>query len=137
MLFYSGDACGKKPRSQAHQKYLPRVIASLDRPTDTGYIWPLEQITINDGWHVHAIVLIRPNSRLDTGLRKHIKDNRRTYIHEYTRIRTIHVRRIKTVSEYVTDYALKCTKRDSVLADDLLILPKSLTEATAKERISN
>jgi hypothetical protein len=81
-------------------------------------------------------VLIPPNSRLDTGLIKHIKENPRIYIHEYTGIRTIHVRRIKTVPAYVTDYVLKCTKRDSALADDLLILPKSLTEATANERIS-
>jgi hypothetical protein len=42
VLSYSGDAFGKKAPLSSPPKISPRVIACLDRPTDAGYIWPLE-----------------------------------------------------------------------------------------------
>jgi hypothetical protein len=122
----------RKPRSVARQPFLPKLIACLDLPKGTGYVWTLEDVVVNDGWHLHAIVLIPGTSRLQTGLIKHIREHSHCYIHEFSRIRKIHVKRIKNRPLHVTDYVLKRMKRDGSVQDDLLILPKTLTELSAE-----
>jgi hypothetical protein len=121
----------RKPRSLARQPFLPKLIACLDLPKGTRHVWNLEDVVVNDGWHLHAIVLIPRQSRLQTGLIKHIRAHSHCYIHEFSRIRKIHIKRIENRPLHVTDYVLKFMKRDGSVQDDLLILPKTLTELSA------
>jgi hypothetical protein len=124
----------RDPR-KAPSTRLPLLIALPDKPVPK-YVKKntREDAKINDGLHVHAIVLIPPNSRLKLDLRKHVRQQSKIYMDpKYTDIRKIDVQKIKSRPDYTTEYALKLLKNDPEFSDDLLILPVSKQELPAKE----
>jgi hypothetical protein len=82
----------------------------------------------NDGVHCHALLAIPPQSRLGVPLDVHVPRNSGLYYGPEKRIAEIDVQRIDAPKGRIVDYTFKHVKRGTFATDDILILPKSLTE---------
>src|SRR3954471_16129722 len=99
------------PRSELHQNKRPLLFASPDLPIYKRIKDPIENITINEGLHMHAIAIIRPGTRrIKLPLHHHIAKKDAQY-RLHTKIRTIHAVPIDKTPEKVTQYALKAIGR--------------------------
>lgn len=119
----------RNPNSPGSRDRLPRLFAAPDRPVPKRDKLSLDDVRINEGLHYHALVLIPRKSRLRTGLKKHVATNEALYHGKHGKLRHIHVARVKAGDEAtVSDYAMKRWKRDLSVGDDLLILPRAVSE---------
>jgi hypothetical protein len=67
-----------------------------------------------------------PLARIPETLDVHFEANLGTYLTK--KLRHIDVRRITHSAEYVTEYAMKGLKRGTFSEDDILVLPRTLSE---------
>jgi hypothetical protein len=74
------------------------------------------------------MLLVPPHSRLREGAEQHFIDNERLYVSKHSKLISLDVRPVLTRPGYVTDYALKAIARRRFSDDEILILPKSLSE---------
>lgn len=123
----------RKPHQPQIQDRLPRLFAVPDRPVPKHEKQALSDVVINDGLHVHAVVLIPKRSRLQIGLKRHVKDNMGLYLGNHGKLRRIDIRRVKRkgdaeVASKVSDYLLKSWWRSPALADQIIIFPRPSTE---------
>jgi len=111
-IFYTRllTRCVRNTRSQIHLHKRPIFFASPDLPVYKHNKDSLENILINDGLHMHAIIIIRKSNRFKISLQDHIKQETQKY-KSNTRIRTIHTVPIDKTPEKVSDYALKAIGR--------------------------
>jgi hypothetical protein len=123
----------RKPRTApAHR--LPILVALRDRPVRKRLKLALDDLVINDGLHIHGIILIPPNSRLKE-LDEHVRAQSGIYTNrKYTRIRHIDVQQITKRVAYAAGYGLKGLKYDATANDDVLILPLPKKDVPPKER---
>src|SRR5450759_4060839 len=93
----------RKPRTApAHR--LPILVALRDRPVRKRLKLALDDLVINDGLHIHGIILIPPNSRLKE-LDEHVRAQSGIYTNrKYTRIRHIDVQQITKRVAYAAGY---------------------------------
>src|SRR6185295_14073204 len=56
--------CVRNPRSELYRDKRPILFASPDLPVYKRNKDSMESIIINDGLHMHAIIIIRPGTRL-------------------------------------------------------------------------
>ncbi len=119
----------RKPRSAKGLKKAPRVFAFVDRPVSKRDRPTLEDVKINDGLHVHAVVLVPKKSRLQTGLKNHVEERQALYLGHHGRLRRVHVARIDAGTEaQVVDYTMKTWRGRRMGMDDVLMLPRSASE---------
>jgi hypothetical protein len=87
----------------------------------------LADVKINDGLHVHGVMLIRIDTRLRRTLNMHLAQDSK-YYPEYVRddrpLRRIHVEPIRSFGGDVTDYALKSLKWKLPDLDNVLVFPR-------------
>ncbi len=95
----------------------------------------LDDVKINGGLHVHAVVLVPRRSRLRTGLKQHVEERQALYLGHHGRLRRVHVARIKAGTEAVAvDCAMKTWAAQGprmgrrMGMDDVLVLPRSASE---------
>jgi hypothetical protein len=124
----------RNPRSPSGAKRLPILIAFPDYPTQGGSgDWA--DVTINDGLHYHAIILVHTESRLKVRLDMHIKDQYRHYVRSGDVLRRIYIKPIdEKTAKRVTGYGLKALEWRIPDTDRLLVLPKALSELSTKHR---
>jgi hypothetical protein len=96
----------KNPRSELHGHKRPLLLASPDLPVLKNNKDGIETITINDGAHIHAIVIARPGHVFTQPLQYHMIENKEVYL-VHTCIRYIHVIPITKTPAVVSQYALK------------------------------
>jgi hypothetical protein len=121
----------RKPTSSASIGRLPILISVPDLPVpkrSKNSKQPLRYVTINDGLHLHAILLVPPHSRLREGVQQHFIDNQRLYVGSHNRLISLDVQPAVTRPGYVTGYALKAVANGRFAYDEVLILPKSRSE---------
>ena len=118
----------RNPHSAAARGRLPRLLACPDFPVFKHVKVSLTDVVINDGQHLHGILLVRPRSRLGESLDGHFAGYERLYLGRAGRLRRIHVQRITRDPAYVTGYALKALQVGRVSLDDVLILPRTSGE---------
>jgi hypothetical protein len=117
------------PRSPKWIPHLPKGMFALDRPRRTKVRLGVANVSPNDGEHWHGILWLSPKSREKVlPLDKHFERRSGLYAPKGGGIRTIHVVPITDRPEYVTQYALKAVEDGLVSFDDILILPKSVSE---------
>lgn len=94
-------------------------------------VWKLNKVssvdsTVNDGKHWNGLYFMPPASRLRCGLGKHFQQNRKLYIKPDHPLQRIHA----TWMTYgnMTDYTLKALKSGRISHDDILILPRAVSE---------
>jgi hypothetical protein len=116
----------RKPRSEVWAKLLPKGIFIPDLPVPKRSKLGIRDVSINDGLHVHGIMVATRTRKLPEALDAHFEENLGTYLTK--KLRHIDVRRITHSAEYVTEYALKGLKRGTFSEDDILVLPRTLSE---------
>jgi len=121
-------------RSKDLQHLLPRLIGAPDVPVFKHAKQSISDVCINDGLHFHAIVLIPKRCRLRVDLAQHVQDKYQAYVHKDGRLTRIDVQPITETPKKVTGYGLKAVKNGITPNDDILILPKSLSELGAREK---
>jgi hypothetical protein len=118
----------RNSRSNADPNKMPRMIACPDFPVFKNNKQSLADVVINEGLHVHSLLLEPPWTRLTVPVDRHIADHWGLYLGRFGRLARIHVEPITHDPAYVTDYALKALKIGRVSGDELLILPRSSGE---------
>ena len=83
-------------------------------------------MVINDGLHVHGIVVANRLGRISEPLDVHFGKNLEKYL--TGNLRHIDVEPITRTAGYVTEYAMKGLKRPIFSMDHVLVLPRTLRE---------
>jgi hypothetical protein len=118
----------RKPTSPSWKEYCPVFIGCPDLPVSKFEKELVRNLQVNDGLHFNGCLLLPPaeKCRLEVPLDKHFRRNQERYYRDDRPLDRIHVTYIKDGT--MIDYALKHFKRGSVAYDDILILPRSITE---------
>jgi hypothetical protein len=135
-----GDAAGRlystlvtnvvrRPASASAVGKLPVMIGAPDLPVPklTKTIGPV--IALNGGAHFHALLITPERSRLRTTVEKHFQAQRRLYARPP--VDSLDVRSITRTPERALEYVLKSVRRGRFTFDDVLILPRALSELRA------
>jgi hypothetical protein len=123
----------RKPRSPVWAPFLPKGIFVPDLPVPKRCKQGILDVSINDGLHMHGIVVANRRARIPDMLDDYFEDNLKKYL--TSKLRHIDVRRITHSAEYVTEYALKSLKRSTSSEDDVLVLPRALSELEDRNRV--
>jgi hypothetical protein len=122
----------RNPRSALFKDALPILLGCPDRPVRKNKKSTVDDVKINDGLHVHGILIVPKQSRLSHGAKKHFRLNERFYVNEHHRIERIHLKRIKFTPEEATKYALKGLKRGWVNYERIIVLPRAKSELSGQ-----
>lgn len=117
----------RRPLSPRSVGDLPVLIAAPDYSvgkTDK----PISQIALNDGLHLHGVLLVPPRSRLPEPVDEHFRTHQALYVNARSRLNTLDVRPIVDGVERTTEYVLKSVGRRRFTPDDILVLPRALAE---------
>lgn len=113
----------RKPRSPRWKGLLPIGLFSPDFPVrkfELGEGGSIEDVSINDGLHMHGIMLANRWGRIPVGLHEHFREKMDHY--RTPKIRRIHVEPIRYSPEEVVGYALKGLVKRTVSIDDIGVL---------------
>jgi hypothetical protein len=125
----------RKPKSHKNTDFLPRGVFFLDKPAQKRQKQRIREVQVNDGLHMHGIVVLPPKTRLKVGLEKHFREHRSLY--ETPKLYRIHVQPIDHSPVHTTGYAGKALKSRGCTEDDVLILPRSISELTQSRPLPN
>jgi hypothetical protein len=120
----------RKPRSPVWAPFLPKGIFIPDLPVPKRSKLRIRDVSINDGLHMDGIVVANRWARIPETLDVYFEENLGTYLTK--KLQHIDVRRITHRPEYVTEYALKSLKRQTSSEDDILVLPRTLSELSGR-----
>jgi hypothetical protein len=119
----------RKPKS-IHQLHLrPRMLTVPDYPVFKYAKIGLREATVNDGLHMHAILSVPLSSRLKVDIISHVAEKSRLY--RKRPLREIHFKPIEHSTYAVTNYVMKSVRRGRCRWEDVLFLPKSLSELSS------
>jgi hypothetical protein len=116
----------RKPRSPKWAQLLPKGIFVPDLPVYKKSKQDLRDVVINDGLHMHGIVVANRLGRIVEPLDVHFAGKLDEYLTE--NLRHIDVQPISRTPGYVTSYGMKGLKRPTFSPDNILVLPKTLRE---------
>jgi len=80
------------------------------------------------GIHYAGMLLVPLQTRLETGVMRHFREERRAYIRSSGALARIHLKRVKHDLDRVTRYSFKAIMRRSCGIDYILVLPFSRSE---------
>jgi hypothetical protein len=121
----------KKPRSPVWAPFLPKGIFVPDLPVPKRSKLGIRDASTNDGLHMHGVVVANRTRKLPETLDVHFEENLDTYL--TNKLRHIDVQRITHKAEYVAEYGLKGLKRPTFSEDDVLVLPRALSELPGRK----
>jgi hypothetical protein len=116
----------RKPRSPEWAPLLPKGIFVPDLPVFKRSKQDLRDVVINDGLHMHGIVVANRFGRISEPLDEHFSKNLEKYL--TGNLRYIDIERITRTAGYVTEYAMKGLKRPTFTMDNVLVLPRTIGE---------
>jgi hypothetical protein len=116
----------RKTRSPVWIPFLPKGIFVPDLPVPKRSKQNIGDVSTNDGLHMDGIVVANRWARIPETLDDYFEENLGTYL--TSKLRHVDVQRITHRAEYVTEYALKSLKRPTFSEDDILVLPRTLSE---------
>jgi len=120
----------RKPRSETKVNFLPKGIFFPDVPAYKKSQYRIGEVSVNDGIHVHGIVLAPKESRLKGPLHLHFARKSKLYVRG--KILRVQVDLIRSNAEFATDYAGKALKRGRFSNDEILVFPRTVSELPAK-----
>lgn len=119
----------RRPQSAPALTCLPLWLVVPDWPVPKRDKDNFREIAVNDGLHLHAIVVESPLfSRLKTGLSTHIEDEQRRYTGPNKPLFRIKAQPIIEDARYVVGYGFKSLKRRRITDDEILVLPRTNDE---------
>jgi hypothetical protein len=116
----------RKPQSPKWKGLLPIGLFSPDFPVrkyglgEGGDPSTVECASINNGLHMHGIILANRWGRIPIGLHEHFRSEMRHYL--TPKVQRIHIEPIRHSPEEVVDYALKAVVRRRISIDDIRVL---------------
>jgi hypothetical protein len=116
----------RKPRSPKWAPLLPKGVFVPDLPVYKKSKQDLRDVFINDGLHMHGIGVANRLGRIPESLDVHFAERLDEYL--TSNLRHIDVERITHMAKYVTSYGMKGLKRSCFSLDQVLVLPKTLSE---------
>jgi hypothetical protein len=122
----------RKPRSSEWAPLLPKGIFIPDLPVPKSSKQDLRDVVINDGLHMHGIVVANRLGRISEPLDVHFERNLEKY--RTGNLRHIDVQPITRTAEYVTGYGMKGLKRPTFSPDHILVLPRTVGELPDRNR---
>jgi hypothetical protein len=114
------------PRSPKQALLLPKGIFVPDLPVFKRLKQSLKDAAVNEGLHMHGIMIANRGGRIAEPLNVHTERNLDKYLVD--NIRHIDIRPITDDLAHVVDYALKGLKRPTFSPDDILVLPRTVSE---------
>jgi len=124
----------RDPTHPKNKDLLPRWIISPDLPVPKRAKLSLSDVTLNDGYHLQGTGLHHPLSRLKTPLDQHFQDYQDLYVKAGGALRSVTATPITHTPKRVVGYGFKAIPRRSATFDDLLILPRALSEVKDRRR---
>ena len=118
----------RKPTSVNWAHLLPKGVFFPDVPGYRQSRQRLSDVSVNDGVHMHGILFTIETPRFKQPLDLHFRENEQLYVKG--NIHRIHVEPITDREKFVVDYAGKAIKRKRFSNDDILIVPKALSEVS-------
>ena len=112
----------RKPHSREWGHKRPHLIACPDLPVRKQQKQSISDVSINDGWHIHGILIVPRESRLDVPVQTHFSTKQALYRGRVQGLARIEAQCIDENIEGAVDYVLKTLKRGKVDADELIIL---------------
>jgi hypothetical protein len=125
----------RKPNSPKNRDLLPRGVFFPDRPVARKQQHRLRDVSVNDGFHMHGVLVSPSTSRLKVGLDQHFREHRSLY--ETPKLYRIDIRPITHNPDHVTQYAGKAFRSWQFTEDDVLILPESVGERAQQNPLTN
>lgn len=122
----------KKPASHVGYRLLPRMVLHPDTNFYSSQRIPLAQAKTNEGLHFHGACAADRRGKIKGFLEDYFEERQVEFV--TNKLRTVHVRRVTHLPEFVIDYALKAAKRGLFDGDRMLVLPKTLSEVRDKKR---
>jgi hypothetical protein len=122
----------RKPRSPQWAPLLPKGIFVPDLPVFKRSKQDLRDVVINNGLHVHGILVASRLGRISEPLDEHFSKNLEKYL--TGNFRHIDVEQITHAAAYVTEYGMKGLKRPMFSPDQILVLPRTLRELPDRNR---
>jgi hypothetical protein len=121
----------RKPKSPSWSRFCPIFIGCPDLPVAKFDKDLVRNLQVNDGLHFNGCLLLPPldKCRLGMSLKKHFDRYQGRYYRDEYPLDRIHVTYITDGT--MIDYALKHLKRGTVSNDDILILPRAVSELPA------
>jgi hypothetical protein len=116
----------RKPNCPAQKALRPILIAVPDVPVFKHERQQLKDIRINEGVHMHGILLVPKRSRLKEGVKRHFKTHEDCYIRN--NLWRLDLQRIRSNPNKVVGYAMKAIKNSVFSYDNILVFPKAETE---------
>jgi hypothetical protein len=116
----------RKPRSPEWAPLLPKGVFVPDLPVFKRSKQDLRDVVINDGLHMHGIVVANRFGRISEPLDEHFSKNLEKYL--TCNLRYIDIEPITRTAAYVTEYAMKGLKRPIFSLDNVLVLPRTVGE---------
>jgi hypothetical protein len=121
----------RKPRSEKNAELLPKGIFIPDVPAYKKSQYRINDVSVNDGIHVHGVVITPQHSRLKEPLHLHCARKSKLYVRG--KIIRIQVDPIRSDAAFVADYAGKALKKRRFSNNDVLILPKTVKELPTRQ----
>ena len=120
----------RDPRSKIGFECIPRMMLFPDLPVYKRAKKSIQDVSINDGLHYGGIALTSPISRCQTSLDDHFTDDQEKYLSK--KLERIFVKPITHSHNYVTDYVMKAIKNGRMSEEDIVILPRTISELPDK-----
>jgi hypothetical protein len=118
----------RRPLALSSAASLPVLIVASDSPVGKSDK-PLEHVVVNDGVHLHGVLVVSPRSRLQEPVEEHFRAMQRLYVQDGSRLDRVHVVPVEEDDgPRVAEYALKSVARRRWSLDDVLVLPRSMAE---------
>ena len=123
----------RKPKSPSAKQFLPLFVGCPDLPVHKKEKELLRNVVVNDALHFNGVLVLPPKrhcrrgSDLHTGgLKRHFDQNQHLYYKDEYPLDRLHATRIR--ENTMVDYALKAFKSGKNDSDDILILPRAISE---------
>jgi hypothetical protein len=123
----------RKPNAPVWEEYRPKFVGCPDLPVvKTKKVSAYDRV-VNEGWHFNGCLLLPPQEkcRLRVRLDDHFRTHRRLYCNPNHPLVRIHVTPMNFPA--ISDYVLKQYSRGNVSSDDILILPRSVSEVKTRD----
>jgi hypothetical protein len=125
----------RNPRSPYSQEYLlPKLFAFPDRPVPKHAKKSRADVIINGGLHFQGIILLPPASRFKECLAQFLERKQSCFVNLSGKLTCLYAKEITHDLGYVVDYAMKSVKRRTVDFEDVLFLPKCVSELPSKTK---
>ena len=125
------------PRSPHSRDRLPVLLGAIDAPVASRRRSSPYEVRVNQGLHVHAVLIIRPGSRLRTSADEYVRASVPLYLRD-PRLARVDARAVRHSPARAVSYAFKSVLRGRVPYDQsVIILPRAVSElASARKKSS-